>query len=211
MAKFEAFDRQIALATADLEPEAISRELAKFARQELAKAIGAGASKQYQKFVNGVEGAAEEAVRAPGPIVYEFTNWPLVIDAALAELEKRGPQRKTGKFASSFVVIVGGRVAVTDFTKIRPDAEVVIFNATPYSRKAEVGRLGIPELRLFKGTARVMATRFRGAFIFESKFLNVPSGIHPLAPYRLKTNRSKDRISRRGGVLSYPSIIINRL
>lgn len=210
MAGLEFFDREIMLATADLEPGAINAALAKFARQELAKAIAAGASPRYEKYVNGREGAAEETVQAPGPILYEFINWPLVLDAVLAELRKRGPRRKSGQFENSYVVIAGGRVPVTDFTKIRADAEIIITNAQPYVRKAEVGRLGIPEQRLFAGTARVMNNRFNGVFRFESRFLNVPSGIHPLMPYRLKTRkRSHDRISRKAGVLTYPSIIIN--
>lgn len=209
MAGLEFFDREIRLATAGLEPEAINAALAKFARAEVAKAVSAGASAKYDKFVNGREGAEEETVRAPGPIVYEFVNWPLVINAALAELKRRGPRRKTGRFESSYIVIAGGRVVVTDFTKLRSDAEIIILNTTPYTRKAEVGFLGIPEQRLFAGTARVMNSRFKGVFRFESKFLDVKSGLAPGLPYHLKTRRSKDRISRKSGVLSYPSIIIN--
>ena len=44
MAGFDAFDRQLQLATADLEPEQISKALAVFARQELQKVQSAGAS-----------------------------------------------------------------------------------------------------------------------------------------------------------------------
>lgn len=209
MAGLEFFDRELRLATADLEPAAINAALAKFARAELAKAISAGASPRYDKFVNGREGAQEETVQAPGPIVYEFVNWKLAIDSTLAELRKRGPRRKSGEFENSYIVIVGGRVVVTDYTKLRSDAEVIILNTTPYSRKAEVGRLGIPEQRLFAGTARVMNNRFKGVFRFESKFLDVKSGLAPGVPYHLKTRRSHDRISRKSGVLSYPAVIIN--
>lgn len=208
---FEFFERDLRVATAGMEPEAINQAVAVFAKQELRRVIADGsASPRYERYVNGVHGASEEAYRAPGAIVYEFTNWPLVIDAALDELKKRGPRPKSGLFNRSYVVIVGGRVLVTDYSKIRSDAEVIILNATPYSRKAEVGRLGIPEQRLFKGTARVIASRFNGAFTVTSRFLNVPSGIHPLMPYHLKNRgRSNDRISRKSGVLTYPAIIIN--
>ncbi len=98
MAGFEAFDRELRIATAGLSREAISKELARFARAELAKAISAGASPQYEIFVNGRPGLVEENVIAPGPIVYEFTNWPLLINAALAELKARAP-RASGRFA----------------------------------------------------------------------------------------------------------------
>lgn len=209
MARFDAFDRELRLATAELAPDSIARELAKFARAELAKAISAGAPETYERFVNGRAGAAEESVIAPGPIVYVFSNWKLVIDTALAELRKRSP-RRTGRYASSFLVIVGGRTVATDFSRIRADAEVVIFNAQPYTRKVEVGamRMDVPEQH-FGAAASALKRRFGSAFRFERQFVNVPAGIHPLVPYRLKGGGGRDRISRRTGLLSYPALIIN--
>jgi hypothetical protein len=206
---FEFFERDLRVATAGLEPDEINRQVAAFARRQVARVIAEGiATPTYTRFVNGVAGAAEETYRAPGAIVYEFTNWELVVNAALDELRKRSP-RKSGRFASSFIVIAGGRSVVSDYSKIRSDAEVIITNFQPYVRKAEVGRLGVAERVIFAGTARTMANRFRGAFTFTSKFLDVPAGIHSGMPYRLKGRGSNDRISRKGGVLSYPSIIIN--
>lgn len=210
MAGFQFFERDLKLATAGMEPAAIDKALAAFAKQEVKRVITEGiASPNYERYVNGVHDAPEEAVKAPGPIVYEFVNWPLVINAALEELKKRGPRSKSGRFASSYIVIVGGRAIATDFSKLRPDAEIIITNAQPYVRKAEVGFLGIPAQRLFYGTARAMGSRFRGVFTFESKFLDIRAGLHHLIPYRLKSRRSNDRISRKSGVLSYPAIIIN--
>jgi hypothetical protein len=207
---FEFFERDLKVATASLEPEAINKAVATFAKKEVARVIAEGiASPTYERFVNGRSGAVEEAYQAPGAIVYEFTNWPIVIGAALAELKKRGPRPRSGRFDASYIVIAGGRAVVTDFTKIRADAEVIITNFQPYVRKAEVGFLGIPEQRLFKGTARAMASRFRGAFTIESRFVDVRSGLHAAMPYRLKMRASRDRISRKSGVLSYPAIIIN--
>lgn len=207
---FEFFERDLRVATAGMEPDAINKAVAAFARQEVRRVIAEGiASPQYERYVNGVHGALEEAYKAPGAIVYEFTNWPLVITAVLDELKKRGPRPRSGRFNDSYVVIAGGRVPVTDYSKIRSDAEIIITNFQPYVRKAEVGYLGIPEQRLFRGTARVMASRFNGAFTVISKFVDVPAGINPMMPYHLKTRRSNDRISRKSGVLSYPAIIIN--
>lgn len=208
------FERDLRLATAGMEPAAIAGALAAFAKAELAKAIAEGASPRYERFVNGVEGAAEESVVPPGPILYRFVNWPQIIEMALAELVRRGPRPSSGRFNRSYVVIAGGRVVVTDWTKIRADAEIIITNFQPYVRKAEVGRLGIPERRLFAGTARVLRSRFGGSFSVVSKFVDIPPGIVAGAPYRLKgggnRGRSHDRISRRSGVLSYPALIINR-
>lgn len=203
-AGFDLFDRDLKLATAGLEPEQINRALATFARQELAKVIAAGASPQYDKFVNGRQGAAEESVIVPGPIVYVFTNWPLVINTALAELKKRSP-RRTGRYQNSFVVVVGGRTVVTDYSKLRPDAEVIIFNMQPYTRKTETGYNG-PGKRHFDLSKSALNSRFKGAFEFEMKYVDVPGGIASGVPYLLKRT-TKRRAA--GTPLTYPALIIN--
>ena len=206
---FEFFERDLRVATAGMEPEAINQAVAAFAKREVRRLIAEGAaSPRYERYVNGIHGAPEETYRAPGSIVYEFTNWPLVVNAALAELRKRGPRPKSGRFNESYVVIVGGRVPVADFSKIRSDAEVIILNATPYNRKAETGLLGIPRGRLFHGTARLLARRFNGAFTFTSKFLDVPAGINPMMPYRLKIGQGR-KGREAGSPITYPAIIIN--
>lgn len=208
MARFEGFERDLKLATAGMEPAAISAALAKYARAELAKAIAAGASPQYDRYVNGVAGLPEESVVAPGSILYVFSNWPLVINAALAELVKRSP-RKSGRFAASFIVIVNGAPTV-EYSKIPSDGEVLITNFQPYVRKVEGGLSGVKRRRVFDGTKSVMNSRFRGAFTFEAKYLDISAGVHPMIPYILKRgSRRKDR--QAGMPISYPSIIINAL
>ncbi len=204
MAGMDFFERDLKLATAGLEPAQIDAALARFARAELAKVIAGGASPQYDKYVNGRQGAAEESVKAPGPILYIFTNWTLAINTALAELKKRSP-RRTGRYQNSFVVVVGGRTVVTDYSKLRPDAEVVIFNAQPYTRKIETGHNG-PGARHFALGKSALNSRFKGAFEFEVKFVDVPGGINPLAPYLLKRT-TKRRAA--GTPLTYPALIIN--
>ncbi len=207
MAGFDFFERDLRLATAGLEPEAINKALAAFARQELAKAISAGASPEYEKYVNGRQGAAEETVKAPGPIIYEFVNWPLVIAAALAELQKRSP-RKSGRYASSFIVLAN-QVPVADYRGIPAEAEVVITNFQPYVRRIEVGKNGSSGKRMFDLTKVALNSRFKEGFRAETKFLNFSAGIHPMMPYRLKSGHGRRKDRQAGGVLSYPSIIIN--
>ncbi len=208
---FEFFERDLRVATTGMEPDAINRAVAVFAKQEVRRLIAEGAaSPRYERYVNGIHGAPEESYRAPGAIVYEFTNWPLVINAVLDELKKRGPRPRSGRFNESYVVIVGGRVPVTQYDKLRSDAEVIVLNATPYNRKAETGLLGIPRGRLFQGTARVMSSRFNGAFTFVSRFLDVPAGINPMMPYRLKHGQGR-KGREAGSPITYPAIIINRV
>lgn len=227
---FEFFERDLKVATAGLEPEEINRAVAAFAKQEVRRVIAEGiASPQYDRFVNSVQGAPEEAYKAPGAIVYEFVNWPLVITSILAELQKRAP-RRSGRFASSFIVISGGHL-VTDFSSIAGSQEVIITNFQPYVRKIEAGKK-LGQKRVFDSTKNSMARRFSGAFKFETRFLNISGGVHPEIPYILKgngrirlaaqNNRSsafragrttlagrKDTAA--GQPITYPAIIVNAL
>lgn len=204
MPGMDFFERDLKLATAGLEPAQVDAALAKFARAELAKVIAGGAPRQYDKYVNGRQGAAEESVIAPGPILYVFTNWTLVINTALEELKKRSP-RRTGRYQNSFIVVVGGRTVVTDYSKLRADAEVIIFSSAPYTRKIETGYNG-PGKRHFDLTKSALNSRFKGAFEFEMKYVDVPGGINPLVPYKLKRT-TKRRAA--GTPLTYPALIIN--
>jgi len=229
MARFETFDRDLRLAVADLAPDQINAALARFAREELAEAIRSGeGSPNFRRYVNGIEGAPEGAVKAPGPIIYEFIWWEPVILFALAELQKRSP-RKSGRFASSFIVIVGGKI-IADFADVPAEAEVIITNFQPYVRKAEAGLLGVPRRRLFDGTKRLLNSRYGEVVQAETVFLSVGQGVHPAMPYILKGGAPlrmaaqsrqssafragrKYRASRKdtaaGQPLTYPSIVLN--
>lgn len=213
--KLETFERDIRLATQDLDPKVVGQALARFAKEELQKAIDAGeASETYERFVNGRKGAPEESVIPPGPIVYVFAYWPLIIRSAIEELKKRVPVR-TGRYAGSFVVLANGAV-VSDFGSIDGDAEVVIFNAQPYTRKMEVGanRTGA---RHFEGARLAVNRLYKAAARAEVIFLNVAPGVRVGVPYLLrgfrKASRSraprvrKDRAP--GQPISYPALVLN--
>ena len=232
MARFETFAKDIQMATADIAPDQISAHLARFARDELAKAIKAGeATANYDLFVNNRPATSEFVVEAPGPIVYEFSWWRVVIRFALDFLVKSSP-RKSGQFAASFIVIVGGKV-VTDFSNIQPSAEVIITNAQPYVRKVQVGamQMSVPD-QIFDRARSAIARKF-GTTSFSSnvKFLTLSGGLHPLIPYVLKGEyarrrnqwvaavnsgrlRGAKRVERRkdrdaGMPITYPSLILN--
>ncbi|MCO5080882.1 MAG: hypothetical protein M9955_04395 [Rhizobiaceae bacterium] len=229
MARFETFDRDLRLAIADVEPDRINAALAKFAREELERVIQRGeGSPAYRRYVNRIEGAPETSVRAPGPILYEFVWWKPVILFALAELGKRSP-RKSGRFASSFIVISGGKI-ILDFDDIAAEAEIVITNFQPYVRKAEAGLLNVPRRRIFDGTKRMINSRYSEVVTAETRFLNIAQGVHPAIPYILKggaplraasrsARSSAFRAGRRflaprkdtaaGQALTYPSIVLN--
>jgi hypothetical protein len=208
MAGFDFFDRQLQLATADLEPAAINAALAKFARQEVAKAIAGGASPVYDRFVNGREGLPEDAVHAPGPIVYEFINWPLIVGTALEELRRRVPSR-SGRYAASFMVLAN-QAPVADFRSIPAEAEVIVFNTQPYTRKIEVGANKTGK-KHFDLTRASLSRRFGAAFKFETRFLNIKTGVAPGVPYILKRSRTRRKDRAAGQALTYPAIVINAL
>lgn len=207
--RFETFERDIRLVTQNMDPEAISTELAIFARAQLAEAIGEGeASDIYDRFVNGREGLPESAVNAPGPIVYRFIWWPVLIKFALQELHKRSP-RRSGRFASSFIVISGGRV-VRDYQRLRADDEVIITNYQPYIRKIEGPRHGSGR-KLFSKMRGVMRRKFgaRGSFRFDVVFLQIGRGVHPMMPYRLKRSHGRRKEMQAGAPITYPALIMN--
>ncbi len=237
MAGFEAFDRELRLATAGLEPEAIRKELAAFAKRSVSEIITSGrASPRFDRYVNGQRGLPEEAVQLPGPIVYEFSLWEPIITFALEELRKRSPV-KSGRFRNSFIVIVN-RAIVTNFDRIGPEDEVIITNFQPYIRKAEGGVLSTKRFAIFDGTKRTLARTFgnegrnSAAFSFETRWLELGSGIHPDMPYILKgshaggaaatNNRSSafragrttlaPRRNRQAGMpITYPAVVINQV
>lgn len=232
MARFETFDRDIRVATAGMEPEAVSAMLAAFARAELARVIQSGeGSPLYDRFVNGRPGLVEDDVVPPGPIVYVFNWWKVIIVAALEALKAASP-RKSGRYQDSFVVIVDGR-PVASFDDIPSQAEVIITNVQPYTRKIFTGAMPamtVPARNFDKARTALFRQVGRPMLNAQVKFLTLPGGIHPLAPYILKggqkpraaalTNRSRafregrrflggrqDRVA--GQPLTYPSLVMN--
>ncbi|MGE0290269.1 MAG: hypothetical protein AB7P16_28640 [Bradyrhizobium sp.] len=216
MAKFETFAEDIRLATAGIAPEAVSAELAKLAKTELGRAVSSGAASPiYTRYVNGREGAAEESVEAPGPILYVFSWWKLVINFALEELGKASP-RLTGRYQASHVVMVGGRT-VDPASDIPAEAEVMIINTQPYARKIEVGhmRMTVPDgvyeavrskvVRRFGGEAGPVQVRKRmvmlpGGYVLKGRFRR---GYKSFARTKLR------RDTKAGQPITYPALVMS--
>ena len=205
------FERELMLATADLQPEAINKALAEFAREQLRDVIAKGqAPAIYERYVNGKAGLSEDMVKAPGPIIYDFVNWSLVIRATIGDLKKRVPV-KSGRYQGSFVVIVNGAL-VEDYKTIPADATVIVFNTQPYTRKMENGVIGGRGEYHFRRTRDALEKRtpFRSVFSFETKYMNRNDVAISGVPYILK--RDGGRKDRRAGMaITYPSIIIKAL
>ncbi|MEQ1952480.1 hypothetical protein [Mesorhizobium sp. CN2-181] len=207
--------------TTDVLPENAEAALAAFAKSELQRVIASGeASPFYTRYVNGIADLPEEATEIPNAILYLFSNWTAIITETLEELRKRSP-RRSGRFAESFVVIVGNKIATT-YDDIPAQAEVWVVNVQPYTRKVETsegatgGRATLFRSagRVHGATANVMNNRQGkqpgGAkFTFTSKWLNLPPGINARVPYILKRGGGrKDR--QAGQAISYPAVVIRQ-
>lgn len=216
MAGLDAFEQEIRVATAGLEPDEIRHALAVYARKSVAEAVQSGrASARYDRYVNGRRGASEDSVQLPGPIVYEFSLWEPILTFALLELARRAPVR-SGRFRKSFIVLADQQV-VTDFDRIGPNDEVIITNFQPYVRKAESGGLGVPRYSIFDGAKRALARQFgndgrnSATFRFEARWLRIEAGVHPQIPYHLKRSNGRRKDSQAGMPITYPSIVITQV
>lgn len=213
MARPQAFERELKVATAGLEPKAISALLAKTARQALAEAQQSGeAPATYVKTVNGRVGAPEESVIAPGPIVYTFSSLPEVAVYALAFCKERSPV-KSGRYKKSWFVMVNGQeVTIPDVGGafidsgdfiIPPDAELIITNDQPYSRKIETGHMtmSVPP-GIVEDARQAVMRRFGNAILAQKRFISLAGA------YALRTSRSRRKDRQAGRELTYPALVV---
>lgn len=203
---FSGFEGQLNAILTDVRPENIDKQLAAFAKQTVAQLISSGqASREYDLYVNNRPATTEDVVKAPGPILYVFSNWRAVIEEALMALKSRVPQ-KSGRYAASFLVVVGGRV-VTSYDAIPASAQVIILNSRPYTRKMETGgnKTGA---RHFENAKSAVNRRFAGAFMATTTFLKASGGLHPDIPYILRGSSSRRKDSKAGMPLTYPALIL---
>lgn len=203
------FDRELTLAMTELDPVVMQKELAAFAKRSVAEVVGSGqAPAKYDRFVNGRAGAPEESVVLPGPIVYVFSNWRVVIEAAIEELQRRVP-RRTGRYAGSFIVLANQQ-RILDYASIPADGEVIIFNSQPYTRKMESGA-NKTGARHFDLTKAALNRRFGGVFQVQMTYLKVSGGVAPGVPYILKNSSGRRKDRQAGRPITYPALLINGL
>jgi hypothetical protein len=163
-AKIDPIDRDVALLfDVELGPEARSKALADFAREQLSAAQetnrqALGMVPPHETFVDGRKGASVETVKPDGTIVFLFD---LIEDALMwigEHLPKESPVR-TGKFAKSFILLADG-VEVPMPGPIPPASEYVFANVQPYARKIERGLSAQAPDGVFQAIAVVAKGRF---------------------------------------------------
>lgn len=203
MARLQSFERDLKLAIAGIAPENVAKALADFAKAELANVIASGeGSPLYDRYVNGALGAPESAVVPPGPIIYDFVWWQAIIPYALQYLVDRSPER-SGRYKRSWFVMVNGQPA-PDPAGIPLDAEVVITNDQPYSRKIDVGhmKMSVPNHIIEDGRQAVMRI-FGNIITAKRTLIALPGG------YTLKSSRGSRRKDRAAGqALTYPALVL---
>ena len=91
------------------------------------------------RYVDGVAGAPEDAVKANGVIVYDYPRFDLVTQFARRTLISLSPV-KTGAYRDHHQLYLNGDPVET-LADWRPGSTVMIANPAPYARKIEIGAM----------------------------------------------------------------------
>jgi hypothetical protein len=212
-----------------LSPEAQSRAVANYARDEIRQADDTnkrvlGDIPSRTVTVDGRPGAALDSVRPSGGSI--IAEWDIIADALIwiaQTLEDRSPT-VSGDYKRGHTLFADGNEIVA--SQSVPAAEEYVFtNVVPYSRRIEVGKtesgrdflIQVPN-RIYERTARDAKARFKNVKI-QSRFISLNSG------YKLKFNQASrhfkngrpiyssrqrpDRVA--GAQITYPAIIVSQL
>lgn len=209
-AKFQAFDKDLQLATAGIMPDQIRPELARYARKSVAEAIAnRQASSSYEKYVSGRRGAEEETVSDPLVIYYEFSYWQEIIAFALDFLKRRSPVL-TARYQNAHQVMLGSQFVSADID-IAPDEEVTIVNTRAYSRKIEVGFMRMSVDRgVYQDARKAVMGKYGQVVDVRFQMITIPNGYVLKGRFRrgfrqyARTGLKKDTAA--GQPMTYPSI-----
>ena len=164
----------------------------------------------FRRWVDGQEGAPEEAVRVNGVIRYTYQRLQQVVDYAMGVLEGLSPVL-TGAYKANHRLFVNGTEA-TDVSGWRPGDEIVIANSLPYSRKIELGvmKMRVPGTdHVYQQAAQVVKRRMGNFATIRFTFRDVHEGGN-IGAIRAATRgdraaRAKARASRR-----FPALVITQ-
>ena len=211
---FSAFERDVAAFAPSLDPDEMSRELAAFAREEVAKVIAEGiASPTYVRSVDGIRGAVEESVKGDGTgvILYEFSYLDEIAVWALNFCQASSPVL-SGSYKESWFVTVNGAQWSLD-QQVPPGAEVMVTNDQPYHRKVETGhmKMSVPP-GIVERCAQQINNRFGNVVLAQVRFISL-QGEYVLkgkgTRRRANGRRRQGKDQRAGRTLTYPAVVIN--
>lgn len=142
--------------------EATQRALVETAKREHAKIMGADPRPStFRRFVDGTEGAREEAVKAFGVIQYDYVRLDAVVQFAMEILFDRSPVL-SGEYRLAHTLFVDD-VAVPNLENWRPGQTIVISNFVPYARKIELGKMKMRvsgTSQVYEQAERIVRRRF---------------------------------------------------
>lgn len=141
MARLNAVSRQIAVA-ADATIEEFHLHIAAVAKREHRAIMSADPRpNSYARYVDGVEGAQEEAVRIDGRIVYFYERMSEIVQYAMEVLFDLSPV-DSGQYRNAHEIYING-LGSRDLKDWGPGMEVAITNRVPYARKIELGHMSM--------------------------------------------------------------------
>lgn len=233
--RVQALEQNLQLVLSNVSGPAAAQRLADFAREKLLDAISSGqGSSSFTRYVNGREGASEESVKLPGPILYKFSWLDEVAEFALEFLRARSPlgPAERGHYRDSHQAMVGGRVVASSddpgsirSVEIPAGAEIVIVSDKPYARKIEVGamRMRVPP-RVYEDARQSVLRHYRQIVRVDLRFVTRSDGytLKGGAPKRAaKQNMmssafrggraflSTRKGTEAGAAMTYPALILN--
>lgn len=142
------------------------------------------ANKLYRRYVNGIEGAANNTIRLDGTgrIEYNFAQIQEAAGYALKYCQDHSPRsgkttNRTPAYADSWYMLID-RQPVTDISliDIPQSAEVAISNFQPYHRKIDVGAIRLSVAPQIIEAARQAVMRRYPQIDAQRIFITIPNG-----------------------------------
>jgi len=162
----------------------VRKQIAAFAKREHGKILSAEPRPQsFTRFVDGVEGAREDAVRLNGVIHYIYHRLEEVARDAIEVLKARSPLGpvERGHYRDLHTMFLNGQ-PVTDLDGWKPGDEVFIANPMPYARKIEIGlmRMRVPGTdQVYLEAVRMMRSTHGRLVDIRFAYRNLRSGRAP--------------------------------
>ena len=132
---------------------------------------------RFQRFVDGREGALEEAVKPTGIIVYRYPRIEAVVQFALETLFDLSPVL-SGAYRNSHTLFVN-QAPARNLKEWRPGMEVAITSTLPYSRKIEIGgmKMTVPGTDMvYQQARRKVMSRYGNQFKIDFTYRAVLGG-----------------------------------
>lgn len=209
MATAALFARSVRLfARKNLSPEALSAHLATRAVQIRDDLIASHqAPNAYTTYVDGQKDAREAVVQPDGVILYRFHYLPQATLLAVEQAMRLSPVR-SGRYRRAWCVVVDGRVWTQDLARIPAGSEVMVLNPEPYARKIDTGgmKTSLPP-GIVEATRQIVQRQYPNIKA-ERKFVTIPAGVIPGAPWILRWNHGRSKSRSAGQPITYPALVL---